>query len=208
MISFVYFDVGGVVVDDFSGNDKWARMKDDIGLRTEDEKEFDSLYNEYEKEVCIGRDVDTLVPIFKERFKLNIPESYSMQEYFIDRFEKNEFILPVIREIKKDCRIGLLTNMYPDMLFKMKKRGIMPKIDWDVIIDSTVEKCRKPEPRIFELAEDRSGVQKENILFVDNKLKNVEAAISFGWKAFFYDSANHERSCRDLLDYYKHSKSS
>jgi FMN phosphatase YigB (HAD superfamily) len=206
MISFVYFDVGGVVVKDFSGNDKWAKMKHDLGLRPKDEEEFDRLYDEYEKEVCVGRDIDSLVPLIRKRFNLNLPGDYSMQEYFLDRFEKNEFILPIIEKIKKDCRIGLLTNMYPDMLSGIKKRGIMPEINWDIIIDSTIEKCRKPDLAIFKLAEERSSTKKENILFIDNRLKNIAVARNFGWKTFFYDSTNHKKSCSDLMDYYNKVK--
>jgi HAD superfamily hydrolase (TIGR01509 family) len=206
MIQFVYFDVGGVVVKDFSGNDKWAQMKHDLGLRPEDEKEFDKLYNEYEKEVCIGRDVDSLIPLIKKRFDLDLPKNYSMQEYFLDRFEKNEFILPIIERIKRDCKIGLLTNMYPGMLSEIRKRGIMPETDWDIIIDSTIEKCRKPDLAIFKLAEERSNAKKENILFIDNKLKNIEVARIFGWQTFFYDSADHKKSCLDLMDYYNKVK--
>ena len=52
MISFVYFDVGGVVVNDCKGNDKFEKMKRELGIKAEDDKEFDEFYDEYEKEVC------------------------------------------------------------------------------------------------------------------------------------------------------------
>lgn len=31
MIKFIYFDVGGVVIDDFSGNDSWRELKVELG---------------------------------------------------------------------------------------------------------------------------------------------------------------------------------
>lgn len=33
MIKFVYFDIGGVVVKDFSGNNKWNEMKKFMGVK-------------------------------------------------------------------------------------------------------------------------------------------------------------------------------
>jgi len=206
MISFVYFDVGGVLVDDFSGNNKWSEMKKDLGVKAEDDKEFDDSYDEYEKEVCVGRNVDALLPLIKERFKLTIPDNYSLQERFIRGFEKNGLILPIVKEVKKNCRTGLLTNMYPGMLLKLHEREIMPKEKWDVIIDSAVEKCRKPDLAIFKLAEERSNAKKDNILFVDNSARNIETALGFGWKTFLYDSSNHKKSCSDLLNYYNEIK--
>jgi len=206
MISFVYFDVGGVVVKDFSGTNKWAQMKHDIGIKSENEKEFDQFYDKYEKEVHVGRDVDTLIPLIIKKFHINFSPNYSMQADFINRFEKNESILPVIEKIKQNCRVGLLTNMYPGMLSAMIKKRLTPPIEWDVIIDSTIEDCQKPGLDIFKLAEQKSNSKKENILFVDNTVENIDVAKDFGWQTFLYNPVDHKKSCSDLLDYYNRMK--
>lgn len=202
MISFVYFDVGGVVIDDVNGNvKKWKEMKRDLGIKTENDKEFDQFYYEIEKEICAGRKVD-MFTLVKEKFHLNFPVGYSFSKDFIKRFDPNKSIWPVIDRIKQDCQIGLLTNMYPGMLSAITEKGIMPKISWDVIIDSSIEGYRKPDLKFFELAQERANTEGKNILFVDNKIENINAAKEFGWQTFFYDSADHEKSCEDLLNYY------
>ncbi|MDD5145117.1 MAG: hypothetical protein PHW72_03265 [Candidatus Pacebacteria bacterium] len=202
MISFVYFDVGGVVVNDCKGNDKFEKMKRELGIKPDDDKEFDEFYDEYEKEVCLGKDIDTIIPIIKEKFHINFPANYSMLIDFINRFEKNAYIQPVIDRMKQDCRMGLLTNMYPRMLTAMIERGIMPKANWDVVIDSTIERLRKPDVDIFKLASLRANAKGGEIFFIDNTIGNVNAAKDFGWQTFFYDSADHKKSCADLLEYY------
>jgi len=202
MVSFVYFDVGGVVMKDFSGTNKWKLMKRDIGITPEKEKEFDKFWDKYEKEVHVGRDVDTLIPLIAERFHVNSPAGYSLQADFINRFEPNKQIWPVIDRIRKDCRIGLLTNMYPRMLNAMIRKGIMPLISWDIIIDSSIEGYQKPDLNIFKLAEQKINIKKDNILFIDNTIENVNAAKDFGWQTFLYDSVDHKNSSRNLLDYY------
>ena len=202
MISFVYFDVGGVVVKDLYGENKWTEMKRDIGIKAEDDKEFDQFWDKYEKEVCLGRDVDTLIPLLEKKFHLNFPDGFSLLANFVSRFEPNKLIWPVLERIKQDRKIGLLTNMYPRMLSAITGKGIMPPVTWDAIIDSSIEGCRKPNSDIFELAEQRANVKKDNILFADNKMQNINAAKDLSWQTFFYDTKDHKKSCRNLLNYY------
>jgi FMN phosphatase YigB (HAD superfamily) len=206
MISFVYFDVGGVVINDCKGNNKFEKMKREIGINPENDKAFDEFYDEYEKEVSIGKDIDTIIPLVEEKFHIIFPAGYSMLADFINRFEKNIYIQPVIDRIKQYCRMGLLTNMYPRMLSMMTEKGIMPEAVWDVVIDSTVERLRKPDFDIFKLAEIKANAKGNEILFIDNTTANIKAAKDFGWETFFYDSSNHEKSCVDLLEYYNKIK--
>lgn len=203
MVSFVYFDVGGVVIADVNGTDKWEEMKRSIGIRMKDNEEFDRFYSKYEKEACVGRDIDTLIPLIAKKFHVNFPAGYSLLSDFINRFERNKFIWPVIEKIRQDSQIGLLTNMYPGMFSAIVKKGIMPEAIWNVIVDSSIEGCLKPGFKIFELALEKANVEKGNILFVDNKIKNTNAGKKFGWKTFFYDSSDHENSSQGLLNYYE-----
>ena len=206
MISFVYFDVGGVTVDDISGTGKWIKMKRDIGIKPKDDEEFDRFYDEYEKEVCLGKDIDTIIPLIKERFHINFPTGYSMFFDFISRFKQNKYIWPVIDKIKQDCQVGLLTNMYPKMLPTMIEKELMPPVIWDVIIDSSIVYCWKPDLAIFKLAEQKANAKKKNILFIDNKIANINAAKNFGWQTFLYNPSDHDKSCVELLDYYNRIK--
>ncbi|MFA4998704.1 MAG: HAD-IA family hydrolase [Candidatus Paceibacterota bacterium] len=203
MISFVYFDVGGVVINDCKGNDKWEKMMREIGIKKEDDDKFNEFYEKYEKEVSIGKDIDSIIPLIKKIFGVNFPAGYSMLADFINRFEKNIYIQPVIDKIKQNCKMGLLTNMYPRMLSAMTEKGIMPEANWDVIIDSTVERLRKPDSAIFELAERKANAKKDEILFIDNTTVNINTAKDFGWRTFFYNSSDHKKSCADLLDFYE-----
>jgi FMN phosphatase YigB (HAD superfamily) len=198
MIKFVYFDVGGVVIRDFSGTNKWEELKTGMGIKPDQTESFNEIFDKYEPEVCVGRDVETLVPMLKEKLGLKLPDNYSFLHDFVDRFEKNESIWPVIEVLKGKYKIGLLTNMYPNMLDAIYKAGLMPNITWDVTIDSSIEKVRKPQTEIFQLAQDKSGFKGEEILFIDNGVKHVYAAKQFGWQGFVYDPTNTEKSNKDL----------
>ncbi|OGM37601.1 hypothetical protein A3E41_05225 [Candidatus Woesebacteria bacterium RIFCSPHIGHO2_12_FULL_38_9] len=207
MIKFIYFDVGGVVIRDFSGTNKWSVLKNVIGVNKENNKEFDLLYDKYEKEeLCLTRNVDTLVPIFSKKFGINFPPEFSMLEYFINNFDNNRSLWPILRRIKKTYRIGLLTNMYIGMFDDIKNKGLLPPVEWEITIDSTKVGLQKPDPKIFDLAQKQSGVNNSEILFVDNNQKNIDAAEKFGWQTFYYDSSNHEVSCKKLSDLFAKSK--
>ncbi|MDZ4227676.1 MAG: HAD family hydrolase [Candidatus Levybacteria bacterium] len=203
MISFVYFDVGGVMMSDFSGTNKWELMKRDIGITPEKDKEFDQFWDKYEKEAHVGRDIDTLIPLITKKFHVDFPIGYSLLTDFLNRFESNESIWPVVSRVRQNCQIGLLTNMYPRMLSAMTKKDLIPSISWDIIIDSSIEGCQKPDKNIFQIAEQKINIEKDNILFVDNTAVNVNAAKDFGWQTFLYDSSNHKNFSRKLLDYYE-----
>ena len=204
MIKFVYFDLGGVVINDFSKNNKWEVMKKVMGVKPSFEKEFDEFYDKYEHEdVCLTRPVDTLIPILEEKFNMKFPKEFSMNQYFIDHFDRNSFIEPVIKEINIKSKIGILSNQYVDMFEGIQKKNILPKVKWDVVVDSTKVLLQKPDPKIFEYATNKAGVLKQEILFVDNSQKNIDAGIKFGWQTFFYNSANHKKSSEELLTFYR-----
>ncbi len=198
MIKFVYFDVGGVIVKDFSGTNKWEELKAGMGIKADQMDNFKEIFDKYEPDVCVGRDVETIVPILQEKLGLKLPEGYSFLLDLVNRFEKNESIWPIIERLKGKYKLGLLTNMYPNMLDAIYNAGLMPNVKWDVIIDSSIEKVCKPQKEIFQLAQNRSGFNGSEIFFVDNGAMHVDAAKQFGWQGYLYDPTNTEKSNKGL----------
>ncbi len=58
---------------------------------------------------------------------------------------------------------------------------------FEVIVISAEEKVRKPDPRIYEIVLARLGVGAETAVFIDDRIKNVEAARQLGMKAILYE---------------------
>jgi FMN phosphatase YigB (HAD superfamily) len=201
MISFVYFDVGGVVMLDFHKTNKWHELKHDLGVPDEKMAQFDSIWNRYP--IAIDCDVDKLIYTIGQEIGFSVPDKYSMLEDFVRRFEPNSFIVPVIWEIQKTCRVGLLTNQYPRMFSLLQEKNLIPRVQWDIIIDSSVVKLKKPDSKIYALAQEKAGVPAYRILFVENQEENMKAALEAGWNAFLYDSADPEKSSQDLLEYFR-----
>lgn len=195
MIKFVYFDLGGVVIRDFTKSNKWHELEEEIGIPLEDIEKFKKFWDQYEPELCTGKNTETLIPLIEKQFGVKIPKKYSLMiDGFVKRFQANKSIWPIINDFHKQCRVGLLTNMYPGMLSEIKKHDLLPKVSWDIIIDSSIVKLQKPDPKIFALAEQKAGVSGNEILFIENTPNNIRAAKKIGWQTYLYDFSDPSKS--------------
>lgn len=199
---FIFFDVGGVLILDFSNTNKWSQLKSDLGVTEETNEAFEAVWQKYRNRIDIDNDIDEIIPELQEETGLIFPKNYSMLDDFIARFEVNPYIWPVVRKAQEKYKVGMLTNMYPRMLGLIQKAGLMQDIKWDLIIDSSVVGVQKPNKEIFELAEQKTGLKLEEIMFVDNLLINTEAAEKQGWKTFLYDNQKPEKASEELMRFF------
>ncbi len=92
-------------------------------------------------------------------------------------------------------RTGILSNM-PDAMTE----GICARFDWienfDHAVWSHALKLRKPQAEIYHAAIDGLGVAAEEILFIDDKEENTEAAIEAGMQAIVY--RDHESFVQEM----------
>lgn len=204
-ISFIYFDVGGVAIKDFSDSNKWDIMIDQVmGIPPEFHKSFDSLYDKYEDDICLGKiSVDDLLPFIKERFHAQIPKDFSMLHYFVDHFEPNIGLWEEAEKLPKAIKIGLLTDQYLGMLDLILSKNLIPNKNFTSIIDSSVLGVRKPYPQIYQIAQEKAGVPANEILFIDNREKNLAPAHQLGWQTYLYDSSNYAQSNKKLAAFFR-----
>lgn len=201
--SFIYFDIGGVVIKDFSCTDKWNDFKEGLGLKANQFEAFENYWDqEIHPRVNLDLDIDSKVTEFNTKFQLNLPNNFSILNEFIIRFNLNPSLWPIIQQlITSNIQIGLLTNMYPRMLTAITEANLLPVVKWDVIIDSSVEKVQKPDPAIYKLAQQKAAVPYQEILFIDNTQKHLEAAKKLGWQTLYYNSCDYINSTQKLKHY-------
>lgn len=199
-IEFVFFDVGGVLLLDYSGTDKWIEMKRDLGVTKDLDDSFDKIWKKYRQRICIDYDVDTIIPVFEKEVGIAFPENYSMLTDFVNRFEVNKTIWSVAKKAKDKYQVGLLTNMYPRMLPLIRNRDLIPDIAWDEVVDSSIVGYQKPEQGIFEVAEKMAKIEPSKIFFIDNSPKHLEGAKKRGWKTLLYDPQDPEQSSQRIIE--------
>lgn len=105
-----------------------------------------------------------------------------------------------LEEVSKTHRVGLLTNTYAGFVGKMIKKGLIPDIEYDCIIDSSEVKSIKPEQKIYEIAEERAGVRGKDILFIDDSRTNLMAAGRLDWRGLWFDDFRPEESVQRVRE--------
>ncbi|MCC6711227.1 MAG: HAD family hydrolase [Candidatus Pacebacteria bacterium] len=196
---FIYFDVGGVLLLDFSGTNKWIEMRRALGVTAEKDEVFDKLWGKYHQRICLDYPVDNFISELERKLGLVIHKNYSMLADFVNRFTLNTSIWPIVEKISQKYQVGLLTNMYLGMLALIQKQNLIPPISWDVVVDSSKVGYQKPDKEIFVLAKKLAGVKPAEILFIDNTAEHLEAAQKRGWQTLWYDTTKAEESNQQLI---------
>jgi len=189
------------MIQDFSDSPKWQNMMDVMGIPIESRAEFDKYYHTLDTKFCLGEHEDNYLPQMSAQFNLKLPDGFSMRGYFIDHFDQNAALWPVVLKLKKTTKVGLLTDQYPGMLKQIQEKNLFPPVEWDVVIDSTQVGCRKPAPEIYKIAQEKAGVAASEIFFIDNREKNLVPARELGWQTFLYDSKNYDHANQDLAKF-------
>lgn len=89
------------------------------------------------------------------------------------------------RAVAAGCRVVLATNQEHRRAAYLNRR-IGAAVPLERVIYSADVGCQKHDPRFFEVASDRLGLnpdRRTTVVFVDDVMHNVEVARSSGWRA-------------------------
>ncbi|MGB9586442.1 MAG: HAD family hydrolase [Anaerolineales bacterium] len=120
------------------------------------------------------------------------------EQFFLgDRLDTT--LINFLINLRKDYKIGLLSNAWDDLRFLLKTHFNILDIFDKAIISAEVG-LMKPDPRIYQLAVEQLGVSLINTIFVDDMPENVAAAQSLGMNAIrFQSSAQVMRDVNQIL---------
>lgn len=104
----------------------------------------------------------------------------------------NREVLDIVREYEGKLKTGILTNAMKESVpvILEETRGY----NFDLIISTATIGHIKPEPEAYLKSLDILGVQAEECLFIDDKLRNVEGARSVGMRAHVFENAGQIRT--------------
>ncbi|MEQ9499828.1 MAG: HAD-IA family hydrolase [Deltaproteobacteria bacterium] len=104
----------------------------------------------------------------------------------------------IVRDAKAEGRkVGILTNDLYDFHGEAWVDSIAFFKTVDTITDASRIPALKPDPRAFEKALVDLGVEKEEVVFVDDQVRNCEGAVAFGLNTVRFDAANVDASWDD-----------
>lgn len=184
-IKALLWDFSGVLLvpKENLGYEYIARM---LGLSTQALiRYFDGEMN---SQVDLGKitSEDFYRTLFKEQ---DLDQTMSSQFYnlYVRAFELNAPILSMIRSLRKNFKIGLLSN-YSDRLRPLLEEHFRIADLFDDIVISCEVQLLKPDARIYHTALTRLDVQPAESIFVDDRIENVLGAEQVGLHAVHYQT--------------------
>ncbi len=180
--SFIYFDVNGCLVLYYQR--AFAEIAKDTNAPID---AVETAYWHYNDEVCRGELTEAE---FNARFaeRLGV-DDIDWLKYYLEAIEPVEEMHEVVRWAAENYKVGLLTNIMPGLINRLKQSNILPNINYDAVVDSSEVGITKPDAKIFEIATGLAGCPPQEILFIDDLRTNLTAAEKQGWNILSFDDA-------------------
>lgn len=194
--SFIYFDVNGCLVQYYERAFTLIAKDTNAPLDV-----IETAYWHSNDDVCEGTvSVEDFNTRLAERLGV---DSIDWLKYYLAAIEKNEAMQEVVRWAADNYRIGLLTNIMPGLIKQMRQDGQLPAVNYEIIVDSSEVGVIKPDPQIYQIAQDLAGCEPEEILLIDDTRGNLKAAEKLGWNVMTFDAARPDESAarvREVLE--------
>ncbi len=175
-ISTIVFDLGGVILD-YKGSRYYSYMHKKTGIKKE-------------------KIISTMLPLIdllekgiikKAEFEreaanmLGIGNGIEWIGEFKRHVKANNEMLSLVKRLKKNYKIGLLSNVDKGRYAASLK--FFDKSLFDAVIASCYVGMRKPSISIYTYAAKKLAADPSNIFFTDDVEGNVEGARKAGWNA-------------------------
>ena len=182
MIEAVLFDFGGVILS--SPFEAFAAYEKEIGLPTDTIRKINATdpdsnaWAQFER-----REVST------EEFVLLFEEEALGLGYELDAQRILEglhgSLRPSMVEALSKCSSKFKTAMLTNNITPMGEQDLDEDVQkvveiFDLLIESSIEGCRKPEEKFYEVACERLNVKPENCVFLDDLGINLKPARAMG----------------------------
>ena len=182
MIEAVLFDFGGVILS--SPFEAFAAYEKEIGLQTDTIRKINATdphsnaWAQFER-----REVST------EDFVLLFEEEALALGYELDAQRILEglhgSLRPSMVEALSKCSSKFKTAMLTNNITPMGEQDLDEDVQkvveiFDLLIESSIEGCRKPEEKFYEVACERLNVKPENCVFLDDLGINLKPARAMG----------------------------
>lgn len=190
-VEFIYFDINGCLVHFY--HRAFASLADSTGAPVDI---IETTFWKYNDLVCRGdMSIAEFNNILGEKLKV---KDLDWTEYYMTAVEPIEETGKLVKWVSEHYRVGLLSNIMPGFIDEMMKRGLLPELEYDAIVDSSKTGHIKPEKEIYQKAQEMSRANSEEILFIDDSRANVMAAGQMGWHVLWFDDSHPAESVKRI----------
>ena len=185
-VRFVYFDMNGCLVR--AATSAFAKLSEESGASPDS---IETIFWQFNDAVCHGdQTVDELNTALAERLGIMV----DWYKYYLESLEPMPGMSELLTWVSQNYRVGILSNTMPNLIPMMIERGLLPRIQYDVIVDSSEVNAIKPEPRMYEIAASMAGATPQEILLIDDDRPNLAAAGRLGWHTMKFQAYKPEEA--------------
>lgn len=186
-VRFVFFDVNGCLVRFF--HRAFTEIAHDCGKQAD---MIETAFWHHNDAVCRGE-------MSLEAFNRSLGQQFEMPgfnwtTYYLAAIEPIKEMHQLLRWAAELYHVGLLTNIMPGHVKTMIDQGLIPNLAYTAIVDSSEVRAIKPEPKMYQIAAEKAGVQPSEIMLVDDSRSNIMAGEKAGWKVLWFDDYRPEES--------------
>lgn len=91
----------------------------------------------------------------------------------------------VIQQLKPHYRLAILSNFPPDWAIALTDKFGFKDLFEPIVFSGTVG-CKKPHPDIYNILIEKSGLESNQIAFIDDRLENLKTAHDLGMATIYY----------------------
>lgn len=195
-IKFIYFDLGGVIVDHVVGVIKTAEL---LNLEANQLLAFCQTHaNDLDRGTISLSEFEDKC---EQEFAIKDTRNRKIGEILVDHFATIQETQQLIYQLAPRYDIGILSNISVGIFNHLKNKKLLPNISYATIIVSANEKHIKPEKEIFDVALAKTGYESTQVLFIDDSPENVTAAQSYGWHSILFNTKKPKESVQSILQF-------
>jgi glucose-1-phosphatase len=185
-IRAVVWDLGGVILRTMDW-DLRSQWEDRLGLPRMQLTRL-VFENDASRRATLGQASDNDVwQSVADALKLDPPTRDHLRRDYFSRDQIDSTLMGFIRGLRGHVRVGMITNAWPDVR-RYLENEVKIADAFDPLIVSAEVGLAKPDPRIYQLALERLGVQPAETVFVDDFEDNVAGARWVGMQAVHFTS--------------------
>src|SRR5512146_1169340 len=179
----IFFDMGGVIV-----RTEYQAPREHLAERLNTTYE-DLVHIVFESESSRRASIGEMTTeahweVVAQRLRRPVAEAKILREEFFAGDIIDLGLVNFIRSLRPHYKTGVISNAWPDAREYVTKQKIVDA--FDVWVYSAEVGIMKPDPKIYQIALEKAGIQAREAVFVDDTPPNVEAARALGIRGIVF----------------------
>lgn len=192
-IKLILFDIGAVLIE-------YGDVFNTVAKEQNFEHELiDNTFDKYDSQITTGKiSPQELYLRCLEENNINADKNYDFAQSWIKDYKPLKETYELIEKLKANYEIGYLSNIYKGLVEKMISQKMLPNLKKEFRFLSCDIGAQKPDEEIYKYVEENVEFKPSEILFIDDKVENLDVARARNWNTFEFTRYKAEENVKKL----------